>query len=63
MAYVHGVLRVLVRQEPLDLDDGGDEAAADVPPGRRRLRLGQEHLGTAQVVQVHDGHPSKHPLK
>jgi len=55
---LHGVLRVLVRQEMGELDDGGVDAAADVPPGGRVL-LGDEHLRTAQVSGVNQRHAAR----
>jgi hypothetical protein len=55
----HGVLRVLVRQEACDVDDGRVDAAADVPP--RGGLLGDEHLGAADVVDVDQRHAPAGP--
>jgi hypothetical protein len=44
-----------VRQEARELDDGRVDAAADVPPRRRRL-LGHELLGAAEVIDVDQLH-------
>jgi hypothetical protein len=47
----HIVLWVLLRQETGEVQDGGVVAAADVPP-RRRIVLGEEYLGAAEVIDV-----------
>ena len=48
-------------QEACELEDGGVEAGAEVPPRGRRL-LGDEQLGAADVVDVDQRHRAGPPL-
>ncbi len=59
------VLRVPSGHETGKRQDGGVEAAADVPRRRRRrlLLLGEEYLGAAEVVDVNDRHGAGDPLQ